>query len=147
MGPNSAPTVANNRELMKLAEKIMADHQSGACPPPVDDTIEIIVETDAARARQQCGSSDGDAARVGDGPLHFRNGSNLTSDGTVECDACVVTCSAAAGDNGADAVTVDHGAVAACSGVTHPVDAARMLLVRGRGGTLSHGRLHPPPAH
>lgn len=58
-------------------------------------------------------------------------GSNLTSDGKVECDASVM--------NGSDH---NYGAIGAVSGVKNPVDVAKCLC-QYQKVNLGHGRVPP----
>jgi len=59
-------------------------------------------------------------------------GSNLTEDGTVECDACVM-----------DGAEGSSGACGAVAGIRNPVRLARALLDAQASGELTLGRVHP----
>ncbi|CAH1790814.1 unnamed protein product [Owenia fusiformis] len=59
-------------------------------------------------------------------------GSNLTIDGTVECDASIM-----------DGESLEFGAVGALQGVKNPIEVARELLVKQTEGSLSLGRIPP----
>lgn len=60
-------------------------------------------------------------------------GSNLTVEGTVECDASIM-------DGGNPCW---YGAVGAIEGVKHPINVARKILDQRKGGLLSLGRVPP----
>ncbi|XP_076098055.1 threonine aspartase 1-like isoform X1 [Mytilus galloprovincialis] len=59
-------------------------------------------------------------------------GSNLTMDGTVECDASVM-----------DGLSLQFGAVGCVQGFQNPVEAARLLVEKQKQGNLSLGRIPP----
>ncbi|KAI8338475.1 threonine aspartase 1-like protein [Chlamydoabsidia padenii] len=84
------------------------------------------------------GSSAVDAAALAisileDDPItNAGYGSNLTLEGTVECDGCLM-----------DGQTTQVGAVGAVPGVKNPIDVCRRMIQENNQGLLSLGRIPP----